>query len=108
MRTVSHQRTGLRVMDHEQRLIERAKDGDQSGFEELILKYDRDILALSLRLLGNREEAKDAYQETFLKVFRSIGRFRQQSSFSTWIFRMATQVCIDRLRQRRKSGEESR
>ena len=106
MRTVSHQRTGLRVMDHEQRLIERAKDGDQSGFEELILKYDRDILALSLRLLGNREEAKDAYQETFLKVFSSIGRFRQQSSFSTWIFRMATQVCIDRLRQRKKSGEE--
>ena len=106
MRIASHQHTDLRVMNHEQRLIEQAKEGDLSAFEALIFKYDRDILELSLRLLGNREAAKDAYQETFLKVFRTIGQFQQQSSFYTWIFRIASNVCIDRLQKRRKSGEE--
>ncbi len=108
MRIASHQHTDLRAINHEQRLIEQAKEGDQSAFQELIFRYDRDILALSLRLLGSREEAKDAYQETFLKVFRAIGLFRQQSSFYTWIFRIATDVCIDRLRKRRKTEEEVR
>ena len=93
-------------MNYELRLIEQAKEGDQSAFEVLIFKYDRDILGLSLRLLGNREAAKDVYQETFLKVFRTIGQFHQQSSFYTWIFRIASNVCIDHLRKRRKPGEE--
>jgi RNA polymerase sigma-70 factor, ECF subfamily len=106
MRIASHQHTDLRVMNHEQRLIEQAKEGDLSAFEALIFKYDRDILGLSLRLLGNREAAKDAYQETFLKVFRTIGQFQQQSSLYTWIFRIASNVCIDRLQKRRKPGEE--
>jgi RNA polymerase sigma-70 factor, ECF subfamily len=107
MRIASHQHTDLRAMNHEQRLIEQAKRGDQSAFQELIVKYDRDILALSLRLLGDRQEAKDAYQETFLKVFRTMGQFRQQSGFYVWILRIASNVCIDRLRKRRKSGEEA-
>jgi RNA polymerase sigma-70 factor (ECF subfamily) len=89
-------------MDHERLLIERAQAGDRQAFEDLIFKYDRDILRLTVRLLGNPDEARDAYQEAFLKVFRSIRRFRQQSSFYTWIFRIATNVCFDRLRQRKK------
>jgi RNA polymerase sigma-70 factor (ECF subfamily) len=95
-------------MNDELRLIEQAKKGDQSAFQALIFKYDRAILGLSLRLLGNREAAKDAYQETFLKVFRTIGQFHRQSSFYTWIFRIATNVCIDRLRKSKKPGRDVR
>ena len=54
------------ALTREQRLIDQAKEGDQSAFKALIFEYDRDILALALRLLGSREAAKDAYQETFL------------------------------------------
>ena len=92
---------GPHAMDRERGLIERAQAGDRQAFEELIFKYDRDILRLNVRLLGNWDEARDAYQETFLKVFRSIRQFRRQSSFYTWIFRIATNVCLDRLRQRK-------
>jgi RNA polymerase sigma-70 factor, ECF subfamily len=108
MRIGSHQHADLRVMNDELRLIEQAKEGDQSAFQALIFKYDRAILGLSLRLLGNREAAKDAYQETFLKVFRTIGQFHRQSSFYTWIFRIATNVCIDRLRKSKKPGQDVR
>jgi RNA polymerase sigma-70 factor (ECF subfamily) len=100
MKTAMGQTSGLQVMDHERLLIERAQAGDRHVFEELIFKYDRDILRWTVRLLGNPDEARDAYQETFLKVFRSIDQFRQESSFYAWIFRIATNVCFDRLRQR--------
>ena len=93
-------------MNHEQRLIDQAKEGDRSAFEALILRYDRDILRWLLRLLGDRESAKDAYQETFLRVFHTIGQFNQQSSFCTWIFQMATNICIDRLRKTKNPWQE--
>jgi RNA polymerase sigma-70 factor, ECF subfamily len=99
-RTATEHTPGLQAMDRERRLIERAQAGDRRAFEELIFKYDRDILRLTVRLLGNPDEAREAYQEAFLKVFRFIRQFRQQSSFYTWIFRIATNVCFDRLRQK--------
>jgi RNA polymerase sigma-70 factor, ECF subfamily len=106
MRTVTEHTPGLQPMDHERLLIERAQAGDRQAFEELIFKYDRDILRLTVRLLGNPDEARDAYQEAFLKVFRSIRQFRQQSSFYTWIFRIATNVCFDRLRQKKNPYQQ--
>jgi RNA polymerase sigma-70 factor, ECF subfamily len=87
----------------EQHLIERTQAGDRQAFEELIYKYDRQILRFTLHMLRNRDDARDAYQETFLKAFRSIGRFRCESSFYTWILRIATNVCLDRLRERQRS-----
>ena len=101
MKTAMEHTEGPQAMDQEGGLIERVQAGDRQAFEELIFKYDRDILHLNVRMLGNWEEARDAYQETFLKVFRSIRQFRRQSSFYTWIFRIATNVCFDRLRQRK-------
>jgi RNA polymerase sigma-70 factor (ECF subfamily) len=106
MRPAADQAADLADMNHEQNLIEQAQAGDRRAFEELILKYDRQILGLMLRLLENRDEAKEAYQETFLRVFRSIGRFRQQSSFNTWVFRIAINVCLDRLQHRTKLWQE--
>jgi RNA polymerase sigma-70 factor, ECF subfamily len=106
MKTATEHTPGPQAMDHERLLIERAQAGDRQAFEELIFKYDRDILRLTVRLLGNPDEARDAYQEAFLKVFRSVHQFRQQSSFYTWIFRIATNVCFDRLRQRKKPWQQ--
>jgi RNA polymerase sigma-70 factor (ECF subfamily) len=106
MRTVTEHTPRRQAMDHERLLIERAQSGDRQAFEELIIKYDADILRLTIRLLGNPDEARDAYQEAFLKVFCSICQFRQQSSFYTWIFRIATNVCFDRLRQRKKPWQQ--
>jgi RNA polymerase sigma-70 factor (ECF subfamily) len=106
MRAATEHTPGLQAIDHERLLIERAQAGDRQAFEELIFKYDRDILRLTLRLLGDPDEARDAYQEAFLKVFRSVRQFRQQSSFYTWIFRIATNVCFDRLRQRKKPWQQ--
>ena len=106
MRSVTEHTPGLQARDDERLLIERAQAGDRQAFEELIFKYDRDILRLTVRLLGNPDEARDAYQEAFLNVFRSVRQFHQQSSFYTWIFRIATNVCFDRLRQRKKPWQQ--
>ena len=106
MRTAIEHAGSRHAKDHEEGLVERAQAGDRQAFEELIFKYDRDILHLNVRLLGNWEEARDAYQETFLKVFRSIRQFRRQSSFYTWIFRIATNVCFDRMRQRKNPWKQ--
>src|SRR5690606_3747484 len=68
--------------------------------------HDRDILRLAFHMLGNREEAREVFQETFLKAYRSLGRFRSESSFYTWIYRIATNVALDRLRKRQALREE--
>ena len=72
----------------------RLRAGIAEAFEELIRRHDRDILRLAFHMLGNREEAREVFQETFLKAFRSLNRFRFESSFYTWIYRIATSVWI--------------
>jgi RNA polymerase sigma-70 factor, ECF subfamily len=106
MTRATREAAGYQATNDEQHLIEQAQAGDRQAFEKLIFEYDRDILGLTLHILGNREEAKDAYQETFLKAFCSINQFRRQSSFYAWIFGIATNVCLDRLRQRSKLRQE--
>jgi RNA polymerase sigma-70 factor (ECF subfamily) len=89
------------VLDNKERtLIERAQGGDREAFEELVEMHDRQILSLTFLALGNRDEARDAYQEIFLKAYRAIDRFRFESSFYTWIYRIARNVCFDHLRKR--------
>lgn len=92
--------------DEEKLLIERAQSGDREAFEELIKRHDRDILRLAFHMLGNREEAREVFQDTFLKAFRSLHRFRFESSFYTWVYRIATNVSLDRLRKRQTLREE--
>lgn len=76
-------------------LIRKAQRGDMKSFEELISIHDRRVLSLALRYTGNLEDAKDIYQEVFLRVFRSLDRFNFNSRFSTWLFRITTNVCLD-------------
>jgi RNA polymerase sigma-70 factor, ECF subfamily len=87
-------------------LVARAQQGDRAAFEELVQRYDRDVLRLALNLLHNSEEARDVYQEAFLKVYRNLHRFRLDSSFYTWLYRIVTNVCLDHMRRRRVRPED--
>ena len=81
----------------DERLIANFVGGDSSSFDRLVLKYQKKVVNLCYRLMGEYDEAVDCAQETFVKVFRSIEHFRFQSSFSTWLFRIAVNTCKNRL-----------
>ena len=87
-------------------LIERAQTGDRAAFELLVQRYDRQVLRLALNVLGSAEDARDVYQEAFLKIYRNLHRFRFECAFYTWIYRIVTNVCLDHLRRRRSHPEE--
>jgi RNA polymerase sigma-70 factor (ECF subfamily) len=88
-------------------LIRAAQRGDQDAFERLVRAYDQSVLRLAVNLLRSPDEARDVYQEVFLKVFRNLHTFRFDCSFHTWIYRIATNVCLDHLRRRKVRKEES-
>jgi len=75
-------------------LILRAQKGDQNAFEELVYRYDRIVLSIALKYAFNVDDAKDLYQEVFIRVYRGLKNFRFQSEFSTWLFRITTNVCL--------------
>jgi len=85
-------------------LITRTIAGDSTAFEQLIFRYDKDVLSIAARFTRNAEDAKDIYQETFIRVFKGLGNFRNKSEFSTWLFRIATNVCLTHT-QKKKKGE---
>jgi RNA polymerase sigma-70 factor (ECF subfamily) len=91
------------VVSVEQRLAKLAAKGDRSAFEQLVDLYKEKIYYLAYRMLGNRHEAEDIIQETFLRVYMNFDRFDQTQKFSTWIYRIATNLSIDRLRKRKAS-----
>ncbi|HJY86540.1 MAG TPA: sigma-70 family RNA polymerase sigma factor [Candidatus Acidoferrales bacterium] len=98
------QATGTAVDEHA--LIREAQAGNRAAFEELIHRYDRDVLRLALNLLRFPEDARDVYQEAFLKIYKNLHRFRFECSFYTWIYRIVTNVCLDHLRRRRSRPED--
>lgn len=89
-------------MDQNERLlISKAKAGDVEAFEQLIEAYQKKVYNLALRMTGNQDDAADLAQEAFIRVFRSISGFKEQSSFSTWVYRITTNVCLDEIRKRK-------
>lgn len=90
----------------ERRLIGEAQAGDRGAFEELVRRHDRSVLRLALRVLRSEDEARDVYQETFLRMYRTLPHFRHDCSLETWLLRIATNVCLDRLRRRSARPEE--
>jgi RNA polymerase sigma-70 factor, ECF subfamily len=90
----------LRARLNERALVERAQAGDHAAFEELVHRYDRDVLRLALNLMRGAEDARDIYQEAFLKAYKNLHRFRFECSFYTWLYRIVTNVCLDHLRRR--------
>ena len=80
-------------------LVRQAQRGDQAAFELLVRRYDRRVLRLALGLVRSEETARDLYQEAFLRIYRSLGRFRHECGLETWIYRVVTNVCLDYLRR---------
>ena len=78
----------------ENQLILNAQKGDMAAFEELVYKYDRHVMGLAKSFRNNDDDAKDIYQEVFLRVFRGLKNFQFKSEFSTWLFRITTNVCL--------------
>jgi RNA polymerase sigma-70 factor (ECF subfamily) len=87
-------------------LVERAQGGDRPAFEELVHRFDRDVLRLALNLTRRPEDARDVYQEAFLKAYKNLHRFRFECSFYTWLYRIVTNVCLDHLRRRNSRPED--
>jgi len=81
-------------------LIERFRQGDRAAFDELVLRYSEQVYKLARNLTGHREDAEDAAQEAFVRVYRSLSRFRGASSFSTWLYRVVVNVCTDEMKHR--------
>lgn len=90
------------VVEHfDARLVKLARKGDQVAFAELVDLYKDRLFHLGYRMLSNRHEAEDVVQETFLRVYKNWSRYDEKQKFSTWIYRIATNLCIDRLRKRK-------
>ena len=87
-------------MGQELTWIRASQQGDDLAFNRLVLKWERPIFNLSLRMLHNADEAAEATQEIFFSVFKNIRRFRLDAKFSSWLYRIAVNQCISRLRRR--------
>jgi RNA polymerase sigma-70 factor, ECF subfamily len=97
--------TSLPQLD-DRALVVEAQGGCRAAFEELVRRYDRDVLRLALNLMKRPEDARDGYQEAFLKVYKNLHRFRFECSFYTWLYRIVTNVCLDQLRRRQARPED--
>lgn len=83
-------------------LIVKARAGDLAAFEQLVRRYDRRVLTIAASYVQSSDDAKDIYQEVFLRVYRALPKFELRSEFSTWLYRIATNVCLShRSRSRR-------
>src|SRR6478609_7361081 len=98
---------GARVSPQVDSLIRAAQAGDQDAFEQLVRTYDQSVLRLAMNLLRSPEDARDVYQEAFLRVYRNLHSFRFDCSFHTWLYRIVTNICLDQLRKRKVRKEES-
>ncbi len=85
-------------------IIERTLGGEPEAFNLLVRRWERQIYGLTLRMLGRDEEAKDATQETFLSAYRNLSKFRGEAKFSSWIYRIALNICNTKLRSRTRGA----
>jgi RNA polymerase sigma-70 factor (ECF subfamily) len=87
-------------------LVAACQRGEREAFDELMERYQRDIYRLCFRYVGNPEDAGDMAQETFIRAYKAIGRFRGQSAFSTWLYRIAVNACLNFRSARRPAAAE--
>jgi len=90
----------------ERELVEACRRGEREAFDQLVLRHQRDIYRLCYRYVNNHEDADDLAQEVFVKAWRAIPRFRGDSSFSTWLYRIAVNACLNFRAARRPASEE--
>jgi RNA polymerase sigma-70 factor (ECF subfamily) len=95
---------GLRVDDRD--AVEACQRGEREAFDGLVERYQRDVYRLCFRYVNDPQDANDIAQEVFLKAYRAIGRFRGDSAFSTWLYRIAVNTCLNFRSSRRPQAEE--
>ena len=87
----------------DEELVAKSVGGDAESFNELILRWERPIYVLAYRTIGREEDARDVCQETFLRAFRALPGFRGQAKFSSWLYRIALNLCRDWMRRERRT-----
>jgi len=90
------------MSDVEKTLLGRAKAGDVNAFEQLLEGYQRRIFNIAFHMVNNYEDAGDLVQEVLIRIYKSIGGFKEQASFSTWVYRITTNVCLDDIRKKKR------
>src|ERR1700716_2669272 len=98
---------GARLSPQVDPLIRAAQAGDQDAFEQLVRIYDQSVLRLAMNMLRSPEDARDVYQEAFLRVYKNLNNFRFDCSFHTWLYRIVTNLCLDQMRKRKVRREEN-
>jgi RNA polymerase sigma-70 factor (ECF subfamily) len=86
----------------DEELVTRSMGGDLDSFNQLVLRWERPIYALAYRVIGREEDARDVCQETFLRAFRALNGFKGQAKFSSWLYRIALNLCRDWIRRERR------
>ena len=86
-------------------LVERAAAGDKAAFEQIMIHSQQRVMAMSWRILGNEADARDASQEVFLRVYKYLGRFKQDQDFFAWVYRITVNVCRDMLKKRQQQSD---
>ena len=87
----------------DEELVARSRTGDAESFNQLISRWERPIYALAYRVIGREEDARDVTQETFLRAFRGLAAFKGQAKFSSWLYRIALNLCRDWIRRKKRS-----
>jgi RNA polymerase sigma-70 factor (ECF subfamily) len=91
------------VSRSDEELVTRARGGDTDSFNQLILRWERPIYALAYRVIGREEDARDVCQDTFLRAYRSLAGFKGEAKFSSWLYRIALNLCRDWIRRQRRA-----
>ena len=95
--------SALYMTSTDEELVAKSISGDANSFNELVLRWERPIYALAYRTIGREEDARDVCQETFLRAFRALPGFRGQAKFSSWLYRIALNLCRDWIRRERRA-----
>src|SRR5437588_3252954 len=95
--------SALGMASSDEELVARSRGGDVDSFNQLVIRWERPIYALAYRVIGREEDARDVCQETFLRAFRALPGFKGQAKFSSWLYRIALNLCRDWIRRQRRA-----
>lgn len=88
-------------IDTEHTILKRCRDGDKASFRWVVQTYQHMVFSIALKMLADEEEAKDLVQDVFIRVWQNLGDYDLQRPFATWLYTIATRLCLDRLRRTR-------